>query len=173
MLPIKKICIDSRNRTADSVDASNFKIQLPYTIEMPDNTVFFVTDVCIPHVYQLIEAGVNDKLYFKYYAKKKSGGDNLPYPFWSVATLPAGGYSDGNTLATQIQTAMNNVVNSNANISFSASWDSNQFQITVTCNGDQTTLLMCSSENITFENDFQRDVFENSGVWGSSYDPNI
>ena len=54
MLPIKKIYIDSRNRTQDSVDASNFKIQLPYTIEIPDNTVFFITDICIPHVYQLI-----------------------------------------------------------------------------------------------------------------------
>ena len=62
MLPIKKIYIDSRNRTSDSVDASNFKIQLPYTIEMPENTAFFVTDVCIPHVYKLIEAGVNQKL---------------------------------------------------------------------------------------------------------------
>jgi len=65
MLPIKKIYIDSRNRTTDSVDASNFKIQLPYTIEMPDNTVFFVTDVRIPHVYKLIEANTNDKLYSK------------------------------------------------------------------------------------------------------------
>ena len=62
MLPITKIYIDSRKRTADSIDASNFKIQLPYTIETPDNTVFFVTDVCIPHVYQLIETGVNDRL---------------------------------------------------------------------------------------------------------------
>ena len=62
MLPIKQIYIDSRNRTADSIDASNFSIHLPYTIEIPDNTVFFVTNVCIPHVYQLIETGVNDIL---------------------------------------------------------------------------------------------------------------
>jgi hypothetical protein len=61
MLPIKKIYIDSRNRTKDSIDASNFKIQLPYTIEIPDNTVFFITDICIPHVYQLIEADVNNR----------------------------------------------------------------------------------------------------------------
>ena len=64
MLPIKKIYIDSRNRTADSVDASNFKIQLPYTIEMAENTIFSVTDVCIPHVYKLIEAGVNEQIIF-------------------------------------------------------------------------------------------------------------
>ena len=42
MLPLKKLYIDSRDRTPDSVRASNFKIALPYTIHMPDNTVFFL-----------------------------------------------------------------------------------------------------------------------------------
>ena len=59
MLPLKKIYIDSRDRTVDSKGASNFKIELPNTVQMPENTVFFVTDVCIPHV----EGGFNDKLY--------------------------------------------------------------------------------------------------------------
>ena len=39
MLPIKKIYIDSRNRTADSVSASCLKIELDRTIQLPDNTV--------------------------------------------------------------------------------------------------------------------------------------
>jgi len=183
MLPIKKIYIDSRNRTADSIDASNFKIQLPYTIEIPDNTVFFVTDVCIPHVYQLIETGLNDRLYFKYFARKKTGGDNLPYSFWSSVVLPAGGYngnitsggsvlSGGQYLAQQIQAAMNGGVNPNANITFSASWDSNLYQISISCSGTDTSLLLCSPKNIINENDFQRDVFKNPGIWGSSYNPN-
>ena len=50
MLPLKKIYIDSRDRTVDSKSASNFKIELPNTVQMPENTVFFVTDVCVPHV---------------------------------------------------------------------------------------------------------------------------
>mgnify|MGYP003337679305 CR=1 FL=1 len=49
MLPIKKIYIDSRDRTSDSVSGSNFKIELPYVLQMPENTVFFITDVCLPH----------------------------------------------------------------------------------------------------------------------------
>ena len=182
MLPIKKIYIDSRSRTADSVDASNFKIQLPYTIEIPDNTVFFVTDVCIPHVYKLIETDVNDRLYFKYFARKKTGGDNIPYSFWASVVLPSGGYSGnitsggttisgGEYLARQIQTAMNGGVNSNANISFIVTWDANLFQITISCIGTDTSVLMCSPKNIIFENDFQRDVLKNIGIWGSSYDP--
>ena len=40
MLPIKKIYVDSRHRTADSESSSNFKIDLPYSITLPENTVF-------------------------------------------------------------------------------------------------------------------------------------
>ena len=172
MLPFKKIYIDSRNRTQDSVDASNFKIQLPYTIEIPDNTVFFITDICIPHVYQLIEADVNDRLYFKYFAHKKVGDDGLSYPFYSNMVLPAGGYSDGNVLAAQIQTAMNNGVNSNANISFAVAWDANSFSINITCSGAQTSFLMCSPNSIIFEDNFQKQVFKKTDTWGTSFDPN-
>ena len=50
MLPLKKIYIDSRDRTVEPKSASNFKIELPNTVQMPENTVFFVTDVCVPHV---------------------------------------------------------------------------------------------------------------------------
>jgi hypothetical protein len=62
-LPIRKIYIDSRWCTPDSVSSSNFKVQVPRTMQMPDNTVFFVNDVCIPHTWTTIETGFNDKLY--------------------------------------------------------------------------------------------------------------
>ena len=48
MLPIKKIYIDSRHRTADSISASNFRYELPSSLQMPDNTVFYICDICIP-----------------------------------------------------------------------------------------------------------------------------
>ena len=66
MLPIKKIYIDSRHRTDDSISASNFRYELPSSLQMPDNTVFFICDICIPHVFRLIEADVNDRLYYTY-----------------------------------------------------------------------------------------------------------
>ena len=62
-LPIRKIYIDSRWCTPDSVSSSNFKVQVPRTMQMPDNTVFFVNDVCIPHTWTTVETGFNDKLY--------------------------------------------------------------------------------------------------------------
>ena len=58
MLPLKKIYIDSRDRTVDSKSASNFKIELPNTVQMPENTVFYVTDVRIPRVWKTIDEGL-------------------------------------------------------------------------------------------------------------------
>ena len=64
MLPVKKIYVDTKYKTNDSVSNSHFKIQLPETLLMPDNCVFYIDDVCIPHSWYTIEAGINDKLYF-------------------------------------------------------------------------------------------------------------
>ena len=66
MLPLKKICIDSRDRTADSKSASNFEIELPNTVQMPGNIVFCVSDVCVPHVWKTVEEGFNDNMFLSY-----------------------------------------------------------------------------------------------------------
>ena len=41
MLPIKKMYVDSKYKTKDSVSNANSKIALPQTMFMPDNTFFF------------------------------------------------------------------------------------------------------------------------------------
>lgn len=64
-LPVKKIYIDSKFRRADSVSSSSFKFELPYTLQLPDNAMFYVDDVCIPHNWYTVETGVNDQLYFR------------------------------------------------------------------------------------------------------------
>ena len=40
MLPVKKIYIDSRFKSSDSASDSDFKIDLPETVNMPEDTVF-------------------------------------------------------------------------------------------------------------------------------------
>lgn len=65
-LPVKKIYIDSRYRTKDSASTSSFKFQLARNMYMPKNTVFYIEDVCIPHTWYTIEAGINDRLYIRY-----------------------------------------------------------------------------------------------------------
>ena len=141
MLPIIKIYIDSRNRTADSISSSNFKIELDHTLQMPDNTVFFVTDVVLPHVFQLIETGVNDRLYYKYSAPIATNQYSIN-AYYIIITLPAGGQPSGTSLATAIQTAMNAQVDPESAISFTVTWDSSQYSINVSTVGATTSLYL-------------------------------
>jgi hypothetical protein len=121
MLPIKKLYIDSRYKTADSVSDSNF--ELPQSIHMPHNPVFYVTDLCIPNVWRTVETGVNDKIYI-----------SIGYPsqlpallalgvidHWtdSVGTLAPGYYAASDfanvlkTALTQLNSGFNVVYNTN------------------------------------------------------------
>jgi hypothetical protein len=65
MLPIKKIYIDSRYKSSDSASDTNFYIDLPINLLMPDNTGFHIDDVAIPVSWYTIEEGRNNNLYFK------------------------------------------------------------------------------------------------------------
>ena len=66
MLPIKKIYIDTRQRTTDSASHSDFSIDLPTTILMPDDTGFYVEDICLPISWWSVEEGYNDTLYMDF-----------------------------------------------------------------------------------------------------------
>ena len=62
MLPIKKIYIDSKYKTKDSISNANFKITLPQTITFGSNSVFYIDEVAIPHSWYTVE-DFNSKLY--------------------------------------------------------------------------------------------------------------
>ena len=64
-LPIKKIYCDTKFKRRDSKSTSNFKIDLPQTLKLPDNCVCYIDDVSIPRTFYTVETGVNDKLYFR------------------------------------------------------------------------------------------------------------
>ena len=68
-LPIKKVYVNSRYKTADSVSDSNFKFELPYVLTMPSDAIFYITDVCIPNLFKTIARGENDDLYYEYTAQ--------------------------------------------------------------------------------------------------------
>ena len=65
MLLIKKIYIDSRFKSSHSASHSDFKIDLPLTFLMPDDTDFYIDDVCIPHTWYPISER-NNLIAFKY-----------------------------------------------------------------------------------------------------------
>ena len=159
MLPIKKIYIDSRHRTADSISASNFRYELPSSLQMPDNTVFYICDICIPHVFRLIEAGVNDRLYYTY-SCNISGNTAVRFVFYAFITIPAGSYTGAN-LASAIQTLMNENTEPGGNISFTVSWDEAAYSISV----------VCSSENSSFKFLTYDEVVSSRALFTNQVDP--
>lgn len=81
MLPIKKLYIDSRFKSSDSVSDSNFKIDLPQNLLMPAGTGFYIDDICIPVSWYVIDEGRNNHLYFSV--------NNTD----SLAVIPTGNYN--------------------------------------------------------------------------------
>ncbi len=63
MLPIKKIYVDTRHKTPDSISTSDFTIVLPETVTLPEGAVVYVDDVCIPYSWYTITDDFNDKIY--------------------------------------------------------------------------------------------------------------
>ena len=98
MLPIKKIYIDSRDMNQSSSSHSDFKIDLPQTVHLPEDTVAYIDDVCIPVSWYTIDEERNNKFYFRI--------DNSNY----VANIPSGNYSI-TSLNNKLVELMNNINN--------------------------------------------------------------
>ena len=99
MLPIKKVYIDTKFKTKDSKSNSNFKYELPNTMLMPENTVFYVNDVCIPHSWHTVES-FNNKLYFRV---SSIGGAHYDHTLHLTEQV-----YNGATLATELQDKIHN-----------------------------------------------------------------
>jgi hypothetical protein len=104
-IPFRKIYIDSRYATKDSVSSSNFKGELPITAQMPDNTVFYVCDVCIPHAWKTIEEDIHDKLCL--YVTKLQGGARVRQSH--IIVLAPGNYTP-TTFTAELITRLNEEV---------------------------------------------------------------
>ena len=151
MLPLKKIYIDSRDRTVDSKSASNFKIELPNTVQMPENTVFFVTDVCVPHVWKTVEDGFNDSLFLSYIVP--GAGGSLTETF-RVVVLEEGNYTLPE-LSAQLQTKLNAIREPSdvSQISFTVSNDlKNQtLTISITASNDDVSFRLYTDAEVIKE----------------------
>ena len=131
MLPIKCFYIDTRFKTTDSTSNSNFKVDLPTTVYWPDNTVYYIDDICVPHSWHTIEEDVNDKIYV--FIKYKSFTADDIRNISRIITIPYGNYS-GADLANELQTSLNTllVVSYNArrnNITITSAYNDQEFKI--------------------------------------------
>ena len=57
-IPFKKIYIDSKYATSDSISTSNFRVQLPQTCQLPDNCVFIYAMCVYRIVGKLLKRGI-------------------------------------------------------------------------------------------------------------------
>ena len=107
-LPIKKLYIDTKYKSRESVSNSNFKIDLPQTLYFPDNSVFYIDDISIPHSWYTIEDGVNDKLYLEISHVDSNVGTTVDS--YQIVTISPGNYN-GAELALEIQTKIEASIN--------------------------------------------------------------
>jgi len=141
-LPVKKIYVDSLHRTNDQSSASNFKVELPYSISMPHNAIFLIDEICIPHAWYSVEEGINDKLYL--HLLNQSSGSR--YNFRLI--IPSGNYN-GPLFATALQTAFDVLVGgpgSGWGITFN--YDSNTFSLRIDVNNSNNKFWVLSDVEI-------------------------
>ena len=100
-LPIKKIYIDTKFKEQTSINNSNFKVDLKQSFTFPENTGYYIDDVCIPHSWYVIEENQNDRLYF--YLGYVTPDEDMSHSAWRVAIIDSGNYS-GVDLALEMQT---------------------------------------------------------------------
>jgi len=94
------IRVDSRFRTSGT--STDCRVQLPTSVNFPENTVCYVSMVSLPHSWYNVEEGVSDKLYV-IETRTVSGAQQKRC---RALTIPAGKYTSL-TLPTQIATALN------------------------------------------------------------------
>ena len=150
MLQVKKLYIDTKYKTVNSLSSSDSSIELANTILTPDNCVFYVSDVCIPHAWYTIETNINDKLYLQI------NDDN--FVFDTVLTLTSKNYS-GSDLADEILSQLNKLTNFTNK--FIVLYNSNKHNITISVEFGYTFKILT-------KNDIQTKF---NGFWtGASYD---
>ena len=97
----RKIYIDTKYKTKDSVSNSDFKIELPETVLLPEKCKAYLDEICIPHSFYTIEAGINDK----FYLHTSTTAANPPLDYW-IITIPSKTYT-GADLAAELANQIN------------------------------------------------------------------
>ena len=154
-LPVKKIYVDTAHKTADSVSNSSFRFELGESVTLPDNAVFYVDDVCLPHAWYTIEEDLNDRYYAVFTVSGVAQHELLQ--------LTAGIYT-GASLATELGTALNSMTGSAASRpnSFVTTYHAANHTITIQAGYADTTFRVLTSRDI---------ATKLNGTWsGPSYD---
>ena len=59
----RRIVIDSRYRTSDSLSNADFYVELPYAVNVPTGSLAYIDNISLSHSWPTIRQDVNDRLY--------------------------------------------------------------------------------------------------------------
>ena len=99
-MDVTKLYISSKHRI--SGEPSDFRVQLPETIQYDDDTIAVITEVTIPNSFGTVINGINKEFYFVQ-ADDEFGAN----PSRQMFLVPSKSYS-GTTLASELETILNN-----------------------------------------------------------------
>ena len=98
----RRIVIDSRYKTDDSVSDTDFSVSLPYAVTIPQGSQLFVEGFSCSHSWPTIQAGINDKIYIQ--EQVGAAGSHATYD--RIAVLSPGTYN-ATTLASELAIRLN------------------------------------------------------------------
>ncbi len=99
MLDIKKVYFDTRYKSSDSNSDSDFFVELPLAVNIPDKCICYVDDIVLPVSWTMIDDR-NNQLYVAYRI-----GDVVSE---ETVTIPSGNYN-GITFSNVLEVAMNSI----------------------------------------------------------------
>ena len=152
-LRIKKVYIDSRFKTKDSISNSDFKFQLTETVDLPLNCVCCVDDIIIPHSWHTVEY-FNNKIYV---IQVLSSPLTATYV---ILTLTKQNHT-GTTLAAAIKSQLDVALGSD---NYTVVFNVHRNTITNTSLVANTTFKILTDDELSthFEGDWQGPAYSNS-----------
>ena len=147
-LPVRKIYIDTRYKTAGSKSDTDFKFQLPYPISLPDKCVCFIDDVVIPNSWYTIDS-TNNKIYARRVTLASDARTD------KVITLTTNNYSV-QSLRDELQEKLNDAFNSGFNVVYNPS----ELSFTINTDSPVYTIKFYTDEEIKNGNahNFELDI---------------
>jgi hypothetical protein len=100
MLDIKKVYIDTRFKTSDSVSDSDFYVELPLSINIPDKCICYIDDIVLPVSWTMIDSR-NNYVYL---------GLRIGETIHELRVQMPNGNYNGITFASALQTVINSVL---------------------------------------------------------------
>lgn len=127
-LPIKKIYVDSRFKTAGSQSNTNFSVELSESLDLPDRCACYLDDIVVPVSYYNCDVNNN-----KLYVRKLTGSTESPTIDDKIVSLSVGQFN-AEQIASEIQTQLRSTFPSGNGMQFICTYNNTKGTITINPN---------------------------------------